>query len=209
MKEIEKNFFNYDKKKIIQKIKKLGGKHTGTHLFKVFGFNTQHIKNIKRLRIRHEDIKKTLTVKMDGGKYDDEYEINIDDITAACDMLKILGFPLKDYYEKIREAYNLNGSEFAFDILPGVGEYLQIESPSEKELTKLTKLFELNNNDNPQQVEKQMIDDFDFNFKLYDSIEIRSFENINKMVDKLVKKNRTKYKKIIKSQMDLYKTIKY
>jgi predicted adenylyl cyclase CyaB len=206
--EIEKNFFCYDKIKIIKKIKKMGGKYGGSYLFKVSGFDTNNFKNIKRLRVRDEGNKKTLTIKTDGGKYDDEYEINIDDIKTACKMLNILGFFENDYYEKIREIYYFNDNEFAFDTLPGLGEFLQIESSSEKELKKCIKIFELSENDDSKNEEKKLYDEFLFDFELYGSLKDRTFNTVYKLAGKLVKKNKTKYIKFIKQQMILYDKVK-
>jgi len=203
MLEIEKNFFVYNKSKIIKTIKKMKGKYIGTYLFKVYSFNTKN-KNVKRLRIRDEGTKKTLTVKMSGNKYDDEYEINIDNVEVACKILINLGFEQNDYYEKIREIYYLNNNEFSFDTIPGLGEYLQIESSSEKELNKIIKIFGLNDNDDLKTEEKKLYDKYGFDFDLFSSITYRSFKNINKYVKKLVTKNKSEYILFFNNQLKLY-----
>ena len=64
-KEIEKRFFQFDKENVLQKLKTMNAQNKGTHIFKVWKFNTtsKMSPDIHTLRVRDEGHKKTFTIR--------------------------------------------------------------------------------------------------------------------------------------------------
>ena len=148
-KEYEYAFQNFNKSKIISKIKKLKGVYNGTFLFKVQQFTPPlymlHHSNYDRIniRVRDEEFRITMTIKIPTEDFDDEYEIIIDNFEHGSNLLQILGCKKKSYYKKIREIWTISNTEIVFDTELGYPEIMEIESQSFEELQKITKFFNL------------------------------------------------------------------
>tara|TARA_B100001964_G_C14045517_1_gene514604 strand:+ start:188 stop:832 length:645 start_codon:yes stop_codon:yes gene_type:complete len=201
--EIERNFYIFDINEIRKKFKKLKAKKK-INLFKVYNDYLHKDKNkYTTIRLRDEGDKKTFTIKQKDKKdrYDTEWEIDISDIEIAKEMIEIIGFKFdsESYLEKIREAYYYKKSEIAIDYVPGLFSFLQIESPTEKELLLISKELNLSLDEEPQNPFKL----YGINKKKYFKIE-QSFRKIDEM-KRLVTKQKTKYNEMIKNQKKLYK----
>jgi adenylate cyclase class IV len=158
-KEYEYAFINFDKEKIISKIKKLKGVYRGTFLFKTQQFNLPYNSILTpslNIRVRDEGYRTTLTIKIPPlsnnamDNFDDEYEVIIDNFDNGVNYLLSLGYTKKVYYEKIREIWNISNNfykkyntEIVFDTEYGISEIMEIESPTFEELEKMVKLFNI------------------------------------------------------------------
>ena len=201
--EIERNFYIFDINEIRKKFKKLKAKKK-INLFKIYNDYLHNDKNkYTAIRLRDEGDKKTFTIKQKDKKdrYDTEWEIDISDIEIAKEMIEIIGFKFdsESYFEKIREAYYYKKSEIAIDYVPGLFSFLQIESPTEKELLLISKELNLSLDNETQNPFKL----YGINKKKYFKIE-QSFRKIDEM-KRLVTKQKTKYNEMIKNQKKLYK----
>jgi len=108
-KEYEYLFQDFNKLKIISKLKELKAIYKGTYLFRVQQLNMPKKENLKnsRIRIRDEGFRITMTIKtkmkIKVNDFDEEKEIIIDNFETGIDMLLILGCEKDFYQEKIRE----------------------------------------------------------------------------------------------------------
>jgi len=148
-KEYEYAFQNFNKSKIISKIKKLKGVYNGTFLFTVQQFTPPlymlHHSNYDRIniRVRDEEFRITMTIKIPTEDFDDEYEIIIDNFEHGSNLLQMLGCKKKSYYQKIREIWTIPNynTEVVFDTELKCPEIMEIESQSQYQLEKIVKLF--------------------------------------------------------------------
>jgi adenylate cyclase class 2 len=199
-KEIEKRFFNFDRLNIEKILKELGAVKKGIYLFKIVQFKANS--PIKTLRVRDEGFRITFTIKEKTNDYDLENEVIINNFIEMRIMLNKLGYKEKYYMEKIREIYDIGESELIFDHYPGLPGYIEIESPTEDELNKVIKKFNLDLDEkfgNFSIIYKELyqteVDDFGY-------LNI-SFDNINETVKPLVNKNMDIFEKIIEGQKKL------
>ena len=204
--EYEYNFYNYNKKEVISKIKDLGGKKIGHYVFKVMVFIHPFKKEGTYIRVRDEGHRITMTYKFkdDKSKFTNEEEIIINNFDAAVNILLGIGCTKKYYYEKLREIWNLKNSEIAFDNAPGSPEDMEIESPTKKELDQIVKLLDI----------KQYLVEDNTILSIYDEFGIiipktidLTFNNVKKELLKLVKKNKEKFIKLIDKQKKMYKSL--
>lgn len=198
--EIERNFYNYKTKDLLNKIKENGGKIKFARLFRIYLGKHGDMK----VRLRDEVVKKTFVLKHKnkGDVYETEHEIIVSDIDKAKVMLNLLGIEFPYYHEKIRIAYSIQNSELAFDFVVGDISYVQIESPNENELTDIAQKLGLTFDDPyPNQFVEYGIDETQFN-----KIQNFSFSNIHTIAD-LVTKNKEKYNKMVHDQLKLYKRV--
>jgi len=77
---------------------------------------------------------------INGVKYRDEYEIEINDIDNTITILKSLGFKPVLSFSKIRYIYRDRDIEISIDNLCGVGIFMEIEG-SEDRVRELMKIF--------------------------------------------------------------------
>jgi len=143
-KEYEYAFKNFDKNKIISKLKKLNGIYIGTFLFKVQQFNSPSNNCNINIRVRDEEYRITMTIKTpceDG--FDNEEEIIINNFNTGVNYLLNLGYTKSIYYEKNREIWKLGDTDIVFDTEAGMPYIMEIESPTFKELQKMVKIFNL------------------------------------------------------------------
>jgi adenylate cyclase class 2 len=204
--EYEYNFYNYNKKEVISKIKELGGKKIGHYVFKVMVFIHPFKKEGTYIRVRDEGHRVTMTFKFkdDKSEFTNESEIIINNFDSAVNILFGIGCTKKYYYEKLREIWNLKNSEIAFDNAPGSPEDMEIESPTKKELDQIVKLLDIKEylvKDNA------MLSIYDeFGIIIPKTIDL-TFNNVKKELLKLVKKNKEKFIKLIDKQKKMYKSL--
>ncbi len=218
-KEIEKRYFKFDRNKVIDIIKnKLKGEYKGTHIFKVWKFNTSNkmSPDIHTLRVRDEGHKKTFTIKKRGGKekFDTEWEVNIQDPQEMVKMMELMEFDLDHYYEKIREIYKVGKSEIIFDTYPGMTYSMEIESPTQKILDKLSKKLGVKADDDDKQVDLDFYKKYGIGGSFDDRIHKGgksggyTFQNVLKNRNSLATKNKSEFKNYLQKQLELYKNIK-
>jgi adenylate cyclase class IV len=168
-KEYEYSFQDFDKLKIVSKLKDLKAVYKGNFLFRVQQFKLPNQPDIKkyRARVRDEGHRITMTIKTTTADFDEEKEIIIDNFENGVMLLLQLGCTKHVYYEKIREIYYVKGSnvrslwngsnvrslwneysEIVFYTEEGFPEIMEIESPTFEELEKMVKIFKLQKNIN-------------------------------------------------------------
>jgi adenylate cyclase class IV len=187
-KEYEYTFQNFNKNKIIAKLKELNGIYKGTFLFRVQQFYPPNgIPFNINIRVRDEEYRVTMTIKLPTEDFDDEYEIIIDDFNNGINWLLSLGYTKMAYYEKVREIYYVKTpdvrplwnenlwnenlwnenlwneySEIVFDTEEGFQEIMEIESPTFEELEKMVKIFDLQNGSGNSNIQKNDINANDY-----------------------------------------------
>lgn len=204
--EYEYKFINYDKNSIISKIKKLGGKKIGHYIFKVMILSHPLKKEGTYIRVRDEGHKITMTYKITGkSEFLEEHEVIINDFDEGINILLGIGCTKKYYYEKIREVWNIKKSEIVFDITPAHPEFMEVESPTKKQLDETVKLLELTEDDKMGNLAKILSDKFGLVLPLPGDLEF-TFDNIGK-ISKYVTKNKNEFNKLAKEQKILYKKL--
>jgi adenylate cyclase class IV len=201
-KEYEYRFNNYNKPKIISRLKELGAKYYGTFKFKVIVL-TDTENSQKYIRIRDEGHRITMTIKNNlTDKFPIENEIIINDFTEGINILLALGCKKKYYYEKYREIWHLMNSEIIFDMNPGIPELMEVESSTKKELDILCKKLDLNIS-NYQGFSNNTI-----YLELFGIVVPKTLDLTFKTVKKLKpSKNKEEFKKLIKMQLSEFNKI--
>jgi adenylate cyclase class IV len=203
--EYEYTFRNYNKKNLIETIKKNGGYKVGHYIFKVMVFYhpSHENKDGTYIRVRDEGHRITMTYKyFNKEKFADEHEINIDNFDVAVNILLGIGCKTKYYYEKLREIWNIKNSEIVFDINPGMSERMEVESPTLKELDSLTN--KLNILEFKVNGRETSISDKLYGFKIPKNLSTLTFLNVKKHLLPLVTKNKSDFIKLINKQKKLY-----
>jgi predicted adenylyl cyclase CyaB len=203
--EYEYSFYNFNKKDIITKIKKLGFKCKGSFLFKVqvFYHPIEKDKNKHYIRVRDEGHRITFTHKFTSeGNFEDETEVNIDNFDSAVKLLENIGCTKKYYYEKIREIWYYKDTEVVFDTNPGNIERMEVEAKSKKELNLILKELELSS---------KMHDATDkyldlFGIVIPKSIDLK-FNSVKKYLLPLVTKNKKEFIELLNEQAKRYKKL--
>lgn len=104
----------------------------------------------KWIRVRETDGKTTITVKhILNEKLQAEYgtnmqpvletEMEVPSIESANAILEQLGFAYRNYQEKKRVSYNLDGTEIEIDTWPLIPPYLEIEGQSDEQIYQVIK----------------------------------------------------------------------
>ena len=188
-----------------KKLKKLKAKHYKPTIFKIKTYN-HPIEKDMFIRLRDEGYKKTLTIKKNlTAKFVDEYEINIDNIDTAEQMLFLLGCKIKYEVEKIREIYKYNDIEIVLDSLPGLPTYFEIEAPSLNELNNFCE--ELNIDiikHKGNTITYDNIYGLDKNRNKNGNL---TFNNAKNMFLPIIKKNKKQFILILKQQKELIKLL--
>ncbi len=149
-KEIEAKFINIDKRKIIDKLLKLGAVNIfeeRNYRRSIFMFSTGE--SNKWVRVRDEVDKVTLAYKHVGEQSlsgVEEVELIIDDYNKGVAFLKSIQLVEKTYQEsrRIRFAIQSEGVEFDIDTWPGLEPLLEIEAKNEENVRKYAKLLGFN-----------------------------------------------------------------
>lgn len=206
-KEYEYSFQDFDKSKIISKLKELKAVYKGTFLFRVQQFklpNSLHRDRQydSRARIRDEGHRITMTIKTTTTDFDEEREIIIDNFENGVALLLQLGCTKHLYLEKIREIWELKNCEIVFDTPPGYPEIMEIESKTLAGLNKMVKLLGL-------VIEKDQknlfVELFGIDMKKLDKFDNVTFTNVKKILTPLVTKNIKQFNILVNAQLKQYK----
>lgn len=73
-----------------------------------------------------------------------EWEIEVDDLKVAEEILIKLGFPVEVVVDKRRETFHLANCEIVLDEVQDLGLYMEIEAPNEQELNSMAEQLGLN-----------------------------------------------------------------
>ena len=156
--EYEAKFLDINHNDLVKKIKKLGAKLIQPQT--IYKRSMFGLCDVKRgyVRVRDEGIKTTLTAKIyKNPDYPEEFELEIKDgFEKGKAFLGSLNLNEKAYHETMREKWFLNldnnnndnnGCEIAFDCIPGIPMYVEIECKTEQNLNKVIKLLNLDKYD--------------------------------------------------------------
>tara|TARA_B100000768_G_C11276527_1_gene376245 strand:- start:1846 stop:2490 length:645 start_codon:yes stop_codon:yes gene_type:complete len=205
--EFEYRFYNINEIDIKKKIKDLGGFLVHDKmLMRVTVYYHPLNKLNYYIRIRNESSKNknfyTLTVKKLKKPFPVEHEIIIDDPKEADKILKMLGCQEKYIIEKIRESWSLDGcKEIVFDSYLGLPTFIEIDCKTLDSLNQITKKLGFDKKKSEKTGIKNLY------YKLYgipknsnwgDNVE---FKKSYKTFDKLIVKNKDKFKNIYNQQL--------
>jgi len=198
-KEFEHEFFEFNKKDIISKIKEMNGKCKGIFLFRVqvlvHPLNTPGT----YIRVRDEGFRTTMTYKCKNpnDKYEQEEEIVIDNFDNGVTLLLSLGCKKDYYYEKIREIWYIKNTEVVFDSNPGIDDRLEVESKTLKEMKEMINIFNLKITDIPERYMDL------FGIVIPKTVDLR-FKTVKKDLINTVKKNKETFIKLVDEQLKKY-----
>jgi adenylate cyclase class IV len=204
-KEYEYSFQDFDKAKIISKLKDLKAVHKGIFLFRVQQFKLPNQPDIKqyRARVRDEGHRITMTIKTTTVDFDEEKEIIIDNFENGVALLLQLGCTKHVYFEKIREIWQLKNCEIVFDTPPGYPDVMEIESKTLAGLNKMVKLLGL------LVVEKEeknlFVELFGIDEKEFKKLNNITFTNVKKILTPLVTKNKKQFNALVDRQKTLFR----
>lgn len=145
MEEIEIKFVVKDTKTITEKLRKFGfriavGRHREkNYLFDDADGNLQ--KAGKLLRIRQTPSAQTVTFKgpispKSKLKHREEIECRIENADVLIHIFEEVGFKIRTEYSKYRTVFEKEGFNISLDETEA-GNYLEVEGPSDEEITKL------------------------------------------------------------------------
>ena len=145
MEEIEIKFVVKDTKTVSEKLKKLGfriavGRHREkNYLLDDAPGNLQ--KSGKLLRIRKTPSAQTVTYKgpispKSKLKHREEIECRVENADVLMRILEEAGFKVRTEYSKYRTVFEKEGLSISLDETEA-GNYLEVEGPSDEEITKL------------------------------------------------------------------------
>lgn len=147
--EIEAKFLDINKEEIREKLKKIGATLIYPERFmkrKTYDYPDERLRKIGAwIRVRDEgEGKITLSYKqlldrtLHGTK---EITLDVSDFETMCNFLQACGFDSKSYQETRREKWMLGESEITIDTWPWIPTCLEIESPIEEEIHKVSDLL--------------------------------------------------------------------
>ena len=217
--EYEAKFLDINHDELVKKIKALGATLEQPNTFyrrSVFG-----LCDIKRgyVRVRDEGDKTTLTSKIyKNPDYPEEFELEIKDgFEKGKAFLNSLNLNEKAYHETMREKWHLKLSkkkndicEIAFDCVPGLPMYVEVECKTEFNLNKAIKLLDLGKYEKrygaygKTYVEYYGMAETEIN----NEIKSLTFENIEKELKPYIHKNEELLRRIAKEHLDTYKKMK-
>lgn len=141
MKEIEVKVLDIDRKKIENKLRKLGAKKTfeGITYGIFYDFTDKRLlKSEKFLRLRKQCNKYSFTFKSrlsrTKAKVMRELEVDVDNFKTMHEILINLGLKIRAKHSKKRISYNLGNLHFELDKNLGIPWYLEIEAPNLREI---------------------------------------------------------------------------
>lgn len=96
-------------------------------------------------RVRQEHDKTTMTVKtFSTGKFPNETEIEVPDMATGVTFLEEIGLMQTGYQESRRETWTMPGvHEIAFDTVPGLPPYVEVDCTSLKDLETACRVLHL------------------------------------------------------------------
>jgi len=145
MEEIEIKFAVKDTDEIAQKLRKLGFRVTVTrHLEKNYMFDNAagSLRGAgKLLRVRHTPSTQTVTFKgpilaTSKLKHREEIECRVEDAETVMRILEEVGFKVRAQYSKYRTVFQKESFNVSLDETEA-GNYMEIEGPSDAEITEL------------------------------------------------------------------------
>ena len=145
--EYELRVLEIEPKSIINRLEELGANKIGDFEQKRYVYNLNPAQDGKWIRLRTNGKKTTLTYKdivrntIDGTK---EIEVEVSDFEITNELLEKMGYFNKGYQENKRIQYEFNNVEIDIDSWPLIPSYLEIEGQSEKEVTDMLKLLNIN-----------------------------------------------------------------
>ena len=160
------------------------------------------------IRLRDEGFQKTFTIKQNlKNKFVDEYEIIIDNINIAHQMLLLLGCVKKYEVQKIREIYKVNDVEIVLDSYPGLPTYFEIEAPTLNKLNNFCKLIDI---DIKNHLKHRGKISYDSIYNLPKNRNINgdlTFKNAKKYFYPIINKNKNLFNITLKKQKELLKSL--
>jgi len=143
-----------DLKPLRARLAQLGARPQGEQLEVNIYFDTAEerlSKADKALRLRSAGKKNVLTYKGPQGqsryKQRQEIQTTVDDPQATRDLLEQLGFCQSLLFEKRRESWLLNCCRIELDSLPLLGTFVEVEGPSEQDITRILEQLQLDKED--------------------------------------------------------------
>ena len=218
--EYEAKFLDINHNDLVKKIKKLGAKLIQPQT--IYKRSMFGLCDVKRgyVRVRDEGIKTTLTAKIyKNPDYPEEFELEIKDgFEKGKAFLGSLNLNEKAYHETMREKWFLNldndnknnndnnGCEIAFDCIPGIPMYVEIECKTEQNLNKVIKLLNLDKYDKLYGAYgKCFVDYYGMaETEINNDISRLTFKNIKKEITPYIHKNKELLSKISKEHLDTY-----
>ena len=224
--EYEAKFLDINHDELVEKIKSLGAILKQPNTFyrrSVFG-----LCDVKRgyVRVRDEGDKTTLTAKIyKNPDYPEEFELQIKDgFEKGKAFLESLNLNEKAYHETMREKWHLNLNkktnntnnnnnnicEVAFDCIPGLPMYVEVECKTERNLNKAIKLLDLGKYEKRYGAYgKTFVEYYGMaETEINNDIKSLTFENIEKELTPYIHKNEELLNKIAKEHLDTYKKLK-
>jgi len=233
--EYEAKFLDINHQELVEKIKSLGAlliQPTTFYRRSMFG-----LCDVKRgyVRVRDEGDKTTLTAKIyKNPEYPEEFELQIKDgFEKGKSFLEALNLNEKAYHETMREKWHLDLGkktkqntkkqnttkshhisnticEIAFDCIPGLPMYVEIECKSEKLLNKAIKLLDLGKYEKRYGAYgKTFVEYYGMAEKeINDEIKSLTFKNIERELKPYIHKNEDLLTKIAKQHLVTYKKLK-
>jgi len=232
--EYEAKFLEINHNDLVKKIKKLGAKLIQPQT--IYKRSMFGLCDVKRgyVRVRDEGIKTTLTAKIyKNPDYPEEFELEIKDgFEKGKAFLGSLNLNEKAYHETIREKWflnldndnnkndnnnnknknnknnkiDINGCEIAFDCIPGIPMYVEIECKTEQNLNKVIKLLKLDKYDKLYGAYgKCFVDYYGMaETEINNDISRLTFKNIKKEITPYIHKNKDLLSKISKEHLNTY-----
>jgi adenylate cyclase class 2 len=220
--EFEGRMLDINREELITKIKALGGKlkkELTLYRRSVFG-----LCDIKRgfVRVRDEGDKITMTAKIyKDPKFPQEYELQLkDNFENGQAFLQALNLNKKAYHETMREKWSIpkpgkNNSakelcEVAIDYIPGLPVYAELECKSKADLHKSAKMLDVKVADLMYGgYGKVFVHYYDMaESEINNEIPSLTFNNIQKELKPYIHKNEDILKRVARTHMEIYKTIK-
>src|SRR5262245_2401528 len=145
MEELEVKVVVKETKPVTEKLRRLGFRViVGRHLEKNFLLDSTAAnleKQGKLLRVRHTPSTQNLTFKGPIAKHSklkhrEEIECRIEDTQTLLRILKEVGFTVRTEYSKYRTVFGKDSFNISLDETEA-GNYLEVEGPSDEEITEL------------------------------------------------------------------------
>jgi hypothetical protein len=180
--------------------------------------------DIKRgyVRVRDEGNQTKLTAKIyKDSQFPEEYEVTIkDDFENGKAFLGALNLTEKSYHETMREIWvlplgklNTDDCEIAFDSIPGIPLYVEIECKTKANLNKAIKILNLDSKTKTNNKYKKFFGSYGKCFvEYYDMTENDinnlipklTFENIQNELKPYIKKNKELLKDVSRQHLQVY-----
>jgi hypothetical protein len=230
--EYEAKFLDINRYELVKKIKSLGAILKQPNTFyrrSMFG-----LCDVKRgyVRVRDEGDKTTLTAKIyKNPDYPEEFELQFKDgFEKGKAFLEALNLNEKAYHETMREKWHLNLDkklnnkdkksnnknnnnnicEIAFDCIPGIPMYVEVECKTESNLKKAIKLLDLDKYEKRYGAYgKTFVEYYGMaETEINNDIKSLTFKNIEKELKPYIHKNEDLLTHIAKQHLETYKKLK-